>query len=186
MKWTKVGLRRQWPLHPIFMRRTHIMSFEKYILFHVKPKKIYKVLGNFLKCIWKAPYIHDSMCHLCMFNFMIAFVSSLTISKAQGCGTFSKLELGLNYCLVLGPLSWECPILRLYPTHRQMAGVLVSSIKPKASYTLHNNIIHEPKKEIEWGNVLPMSLAYSCTTIIKYIMKYQTTNMKLGHHQFPY
>jgi hypothetical protein len=102
----------------IYEKNTYNESWEKKLIFHVKPKNICKALGKFLKCIWKACYIHDSLCHLCMFKFMIAFASSLTMSKAHGCATFSKLEVRLNYCLVLGPLSWECPILKLYPTDK--------------------------------------------------------------------
>jgi hypothetical protein len=35
----------------------------------------------------------------------------------MGGTVFPKCRAGLGYCLVLGPLFWECPTLGLYPTH---------------------------------------------------------------------
>jgi hypothetical protein len=37
--------------------------------------------------------------------------------KPMGGTVFPKCRAGLGYCLVLGPLFWECPTLGLYPTH---------------------------------------------------------------------
>jgi hypothetical protein len=50
-------------------------------------------------------------CNLCMFMFMIIFTSCFRMRKAQSWGTFSKCEAKFNYCLILGPLFWECPQL---------------------------------------------------------------------------
>jgi hypothetical protein len=48
-------MNKGWPLHPIFMRRTHIMSFEKIYIFHVKSKKYVNHLENFLNAYGRHP-----------------------------------------------------------------------------------------------------------------------------------
>jgi len=48
-------------------------------------------------------------------GFMINFSLCFMIGKAHGWRTFSKCGVGLGYCLVLGPLFWECPHRRALP-----------------------------------------------------------------------
>lgn len=68
----------------------------------------------------------------------------------MGVGHFQNLRLDSTIALSLTPClenaqSWGF-ILHIGLRLKQMAGMLVSWIKPKTSYTLHNNITHEPKK----------------------------------------
>jgi len=39
---------------------------------------------------------------------MINFASCFMIGKADGWGTFPKCRAKLSYCLILGPLFWDC------------------------------------------------------------------------------
>ncbi len=70
--------------------------------------------------------------------------------KPKGVGHSQNLSLDLTIALSLAPClenaqSWSF-ILNIGLRLRQMAGMLVSWIKPKTSYTLHNNITFEHKK----------------------------------------
>jgi len=46
---------------------------------------------------------------------MISFASCFMIGKADGWGTFPKCRAKLSYCLILGPLFWECAHPRALP-----------------------------------------------------------------------
>jgi hypothetical protein len=68
----------------------------------------------------------------------------------MGVGHSQNLRLDSTIALSLAPCfenaqSWSF-ILHIGLRLRQMANILVSWIKPKTGYTLHNNITHEPKK----------------------------------------
>jgi hypothetical protein len=45
---------------------------------------------------------------------MIIFVSCFTMGRAHRSETFPNYRSGLSYCLVLGPLFWECPPPRVF------------------------------------------------------------------------
>jgi hypothetical protein len=52
---------------------------------------------------------------LCMFRLMIIFISYFMIGWSSQFMDIPKTHAKLSYCLVLGPLFWECPDLRVLP-----------------------------------------------------------------------
>lgn len=67
------------------------------------------------------------------------------VQHSQNLRFDSTIALSLAPCLE-NAQSWSF-ILQISLKLRQMAGMFVGWIKPNKSYTLHNNITHEPKKK---------------------------------------
>jgi hypothetical protein len=62
--------------------------------------------------------------------FMINFASCFRIGKAHGWGTFPKCRCALRYCLVVGPLFWECPHPRALPYYTKLPALLPYTQNP--------------------------------------------------------
>ncbi len=83
-----------------------------------------------------------------MYRFTIAFTSCFMVGEAHRWGTYPKWGGGLNYHLILGPLSWEyASTLGLYPTLILNLAAETSALANLNPYRIYWNIfVHYSEK----------------------------------------